>query len=166
MGCTNYFTFRGNSTVTLPAWVSLIVFDTVVFLLTLFRALYHCKFSMHICSPVEILRFTHRPRLPFTPHDRAHKRRLPVLLYPSRCVVKIFIRNSEILIRNHVLALGIANLLLNLLTISSVSDRLSFLCTPVLRASFSIIGSRIMLNLRRAASSPTQTDFTSDSLSA
>jgi len=100
-----------SPTITIPSWVAVIVFDTVIFVLTLISAVHKFKYG--------------RTRL------------LTILVRDGFMYYLVM------------LSLGVVNLLL-LVALPFSRGGLSTMFTPVLRASFSIIGSRIMLNLRGA----------------
>ncbi|KAL5511032.1 hypothetical protein ACEPAH_4247 [Sanghuangporus vaninii] len=103
-----------NPTTTIPAWAGVIAFDTVLFVLTLAKALHSYKVA--------------RTRL------------LTILIRDGFAYYTIM------------LVLGISNLLF-LSALPRERGGLASSLTPVLRCSYSIIGSRIILNLRSAASS-------------
>ncbi|KAI5116528.1 hypothetical protein M0805_005514 [Coniferiporia weirii] len=109
LGCSGINVVQLGSSDSVPAWAGVIFFDSVIFTLTLIRALRAMKFS--------------RTRL-----------------------MTILVRDG-FLYYVAMLAISITNLIL---LVSLPPDRIglgsSF--TPVLRASYSVVGGRIMLNLR------------------
>ncbi|KAL5489694.1 hypothetical protein ACEPAI_4526 [Sanghuangporus weigelae] len=118
LGCQSGVTAL-NPTTTIPAWAGVIAFDTVLFVLTLTKALHSYKVA--------------RTRL------------LTILIRDGFAYYSIM------------LVLGISNLLF-LSALPRERGGLASSLTPVLRCSYSIIGSRIILNLRSAASSRVKHD--------
>ena len=149
IGCSAYNTVA-NLHQNIPAWCFLILFDTVLFLMTLVKAWKDCKRSI-------LFLLSWKLTVSFVGKLAPYSQLFAVLLRDGFILYAVMLgsycdhRYLNIALIYKISVLNIINLVFYTLPPSRAA--LAIVLTPIVKANFSITGSRLILNLRSASRS-------------